>query len=65
MSLEDELLEDAAGYWWFAERFGWTPDQVDELPAWLAARLPTVAAVNDEIQADEMKRAQSSSGGGR
>lgn len=30
-------------YGWYAERYGWTPAQVDELPAWIEARLPGFA----------------------
>lgn len=55
VSEEDLLLEEAADYWWYAERFGWTPDVVDELPQWLAARLHTVAAVNDEVVQERNK----------
>jgi len=50
-------LEAAASYFWYADRFGWTPDQVDELPAWLRDRLPTVGAVYDEIKAERERAA--------
>ncbi len=44
-------------YVFFAERYQWTPDQVDNLPAYIHARLPTHAAVLDEIQEARMKSA--------
>lgn len=43
-------MEEAAGYYFFADRFNWTPDQVDDAPAWLIARLPGVAVIRDEIE---------------
>ena len=55
---EDErLLDEAMPYFWAAERFGWTPDQVDKCPQWLFARLPTVAAVHDEVVAEKQRAA--------
>jgi hypothetical protein len=42
-------MEEAAGYFFFAERFGWTPDQVDQLPVRLYDRLPAVAVIHDEV----------------
>jgi hypothetical protein len=44
------LLEDAASYFWYADRFGWTPAQVDAMPAWLDSHLPTVAGAYDELR---------------
>jgi hypothetical protein len=44
-------------YFWFAERWGWTADQVDNSPQWLVDRLPGVAAVVDEIEEDKRRAA--------
>lgn len=52
-------MEQAASYFFFAERFGWTPAEVDELPAYLASRMPGVAVVTDEIKAEREKAANS------
>lgn len=52
-------MEEAGAYFFFAERFGWTPRQVDEeVPAYLHSRLPTVAAVTDEIAQERQKAAE-------
>lgn len=51
-------MEEAAGYFFFAERFHWTPEQVDAAPAWLTCRLPGVAVITDEIQRDRERAAQ-------
>jgi len=45
-------MDEAATYFMFADRFGWTPDQVDELPAVLADRMLVIAQVRDEVQAE-------------
>lgn len=60
LTLEDKLYEDAVSYFWFAERWHWTPEQVDNAPQWLVDRLPGVAAVVDEIEEDRQRAAQSS-----
>jgi hypothetical protein len=39
----------------FAERFGWTPQQVDEQPAYLLDWLLGIAIVNDEAKAEQTK----------
>lgn len=57
VSVDDEALEAAAQYFWYADRFGWLPTEVEELPAWLRDRLPTVAAVHDEIKAEKEREA--------
>ncbi|MFI1165656.1 hypothetical protein ACH4UM_19075 [Streptomyces sp. NPDC020801] len=36
-------FDDAYDYLWYAERYRWTPAQVDEIPAWVDARLPLMA----------------------
>jgi hypothetical protein len=56
-SLEERLLDEALRYAWFAERYHWSPDVVDNLPAHVEARLPTVAQVVDEVAEAEQKRA--------
>lgn len=40
---------------WFGQRYGWTPQQVEDLPAHLYHRLPVVAAVKAEIEAEHRK----------
>jgi hypothetical protein len=52
------LLEDAADYAWFAERWGWPPSVVDDQPAWIVDRLPTLATAWDEAKAAIQERAQ-------
>lgn len=42
-------------YGWFALRFGWTPEQVDRLPAFYEARLPQYAQAWDEVVAERRK----------
>lgn len=56
MSIEDIALEETAHYHWFAERYGWTPDQVDGLPAKHKDRFPVVAAVFDEVAEERAKQ---------
>lgn len=58
ISDEDRYIEGAARYFFFAERFHWTPEQVDNMPAWLLDRLPAVAAIHDEIAEDRQRAAQ-------
>jgi hypothetical protein len=36
-------------YGWYAARFGWTPEQVDRIPAWIDARMPAFMGVWDEV----------------
>lgn len=38
-------------YGWFAERYGWTPNQVDEQPLWVIGQFPTWAGAVDEAKA--------------
>jgi hypothetical protein len=38
-------------YGWYAERHNWTPEQVDNLPAWVEARLPGFAQCWDQVMA--------------
>lgn len=42
-------MERTAAYGFFAERYRWTPAQVDSLPLYYAQRLPTFAAIVDEV----------------
>ena len=35
-----------------ADRFGWTPDQVDNLPAATADWLISIARIQDEVKAE-------------
>jgi hypothetical protein len=43
-------------YYIAAERFGWTPTQVDDLPANTADWLLAIAALVDEVKANRMER---------
>ena len=38
-----------------AERFGWTPEQVDNLPAGTADWLMAIARTVDEVKVERMK----------
>lgn len=65
------LLEQVADYAWFAERWGWPPSVVDEQPAWIIERLPTIATAYDEATATRQEAAaqqaaqqQAAQGGG-
>lgn len=58
------LLEEAADYAWFAERWGWTPSMVDEQPAWIVERLPTLAMAFDEASAAVQERVAAQQAGG-
>ena len=49
-------LEEAGRYYFFAERWRWPPQVVDDMPAWLQDRMVTVAAVHDEIAEDQRRR---------
>jgi len=51
------LLEQVADYAWFAERWGWPPSVVDEQPAWIVERLPTLAIAFDEAKATAQEQA--------
>jgi hypothetical protein len=39
-----------------AERFGWTPEQVDNLPAYTADWLLAISATIDQVKADNIER---------
>lgn len=41
----------------YADRYGWTPDQVDALPAYVDTHLLTLAAVLDEVRNEARQRA--------
>jgi hypothetical protein len=41
-------------YYSMAERFGWTPDQVDSLPAETADWLLAIAATVEQVKADRL-----------
>lgn len=51
-------MERTASYGFFAERYHWTPEQVEALPHWYATRLPAFAAIMDEVAADKQKAAK-------
>jgi hypothetical protein len=39
-----------------AERFGWTPEQVDNLPAYTADWMLAISATIDQIKAKQMEQ---------
>jgi hypothetical protein len=41
-------------YFQMADRFGWTPDQVDNLPAGTADYLLAIAATVEQVKADRL-----------
>lgn len=43
---------------WYAERYGWTPEQVDALPWWLETQIPHLACLHDEVRAQLQAEAQ-------
>jgi hypothetical protein len=45
-------------YGWFAERYGWTPTQVDEQPLWVIRQFPTWAGAVDEAKVTLQEQAQ-------
>jgi hypothetical protein len=45
-------------YGWFAERYQWTPTQVDEQPAWVINQFSTWASAVDEAKATLQAEAQ-------
>ena len=42
-------------YYMMADRFGWTPEQVDNLPAPTADWLLAIATVADEVKAERLE----------
>ena len=50
------MLEEAARYVAFADRWQWPPAVVDELPAWLHERMLIAATVKDELEAERQER---------
>jgi len=54
------MYEDAMMYFFFAERWKWRPSEVDDEPQWLIDRLPGVAQMYDEVQADKQRAAAES-----
>jgi hypothetical protein len=47
-----EYPDDEWMYFQMADRFGWTPDQVDNLPASTADYLLAIAATVEQVKAD-------------
>ncbi len=45
-------------YGFFAERYGWTPSQVDAQPVWVLNQLPVYAGAVDEAKATLQEEAQ-------
>lgn len=45
-------MDEAAYYHDFAKEYGWTPDQVDNVPALLVDRMMVVARMCHEIEAE-------------
>jgi len=46
-------MERTAHYGFFAERYGWTQDQVDAQADWYTARLPAFAQLVDEVNTEK------------
>jgi len=50
-------MEQAAYFYFFADRFGWTQRQtLQQNQDWLLQRLPAVAALVDELKAEKVDR---------
>ena len=45
-------------YGWFAERYGWTPNEVDAQPLWAIRQFPVWAGAVDEAKATLQQQAQ-------
>jgi hypothetical protein len=45
-------------YGWFAERYRWTPTQVDEQPLWVINQFATWAKAVDEAKATAQEQAR-------
>ena len=50
-----EFPDEQWFYYTMAERFGWTPDQVDNLPAGTADWLLAIGATIDQVNAERLK----------
>ena len=46
--------DDEYRYFAFADRFGWTPNQVDEQPGYLLDWMLAIAALNEEVKAEKL-----------
>ena len=46
----------AAVYWFFADRFHWTPNQVDDQPVIILDRLREVTILVEEMRQEEAER---------
>lgn len=55
VSDEDRWYEETWQYFFFAERFGWTPEETDNCPLRIVDRLPGVAQMYDEVEADRQR----------
>ena len=53
---EFEYPDEQWVYYKFADRFGWTPEQVDNLPAATADWLLAIGATIDDIKAEQMEK---------
>lgn len=56
MTANDAIWDQVRHYGWFAERHHWTPEQVDRLPHWYAARLPMYTEILDQLEREEQAR---------
>ncbi|MFE7930752.1 hypothetical protein ACFU6S_18815 [Streptomyces sp. NPDC057456] len=52
------MWDQVADYVMYAERWQWTPEQVDRLPVWLDSRMHHVAEIFDELRDDARRRAE-------
>jgi hypothetical protein len=57
-SRENSLEYPDTEYYYFqmAERFGWTPEQVDNLPAHTADWLIAIAGTIEQVRADRIEK---------
>jgi hypothetical protein len=49
--------EEVAVYLAYADRYGWTPEQVDALPAYVDTHLLMLADVLDEVRQEAQRKA--------
>ena len=55
----EAMLWDRTGYYLeFADAFGWTYDQVEEMPAWLASRMMTAYKILQQVRHEKREAAE-------
>lgn len=58
------MYDEAFDYLWYAERYHWTPEQVDKLPAWVDGVLPQMVNVLESVREAAHEKAMDEAGRG-